>query len=75
MLAKVKRPDAQEVTFKYDALGRRIEKQLGNVFTRWVWDGNVPLHEQGSHYTPDWDEVKKRGLRPGNKVSAHHLGI
>jgi hypothetical protein len=59
MLSKVKRPDAREIFFKYDALGRRIEKQFGNVFTRWVWDGNTPLHEQGSHYTPDWDEVKK----------------
>ena len=46
MLTSVKRPDAKEVTFKYDALGRRIEKQFGNTVTRWVWDGNVPLHEQ-----------------------------
>jgi uncharacterized protein RhaS with RHS repeats len=30
MLAKVKRPDAREIFFKYDALGRRIEKQFGN---------------------------------------------
>jgi RHS repeat-associated protein len=59
MLSKVKRPDGREVLFKYDALGRRIEKQFGNVFTRWVWDDNTPLHEQGSHYTPDWDKVKK----------------
>jgi RHS repeat-associated protein len=29
------------------------------VFTRWVWDGNTPLHEQRSYYTLDWDEVKK----------------
>jgi YD repeat-containing protein len=36
MLVKVKRPDAREIFFKYDALGRRIEKQFGNVFTRWV---------------------------------------
>jgi RHS repeat-associated protein len=59
MLSKVKRPDATEVSFRYDALGRRIEKQFGRVFTRWVWDGNTPLHEQRSYYTLDWDEVKK----------------
>ena len=46
MLVKVNRPDAKEVTFKYDALGRRIEKQFADKVTRWVWDGNVPLHEQ-----------------------------
>jgi len=59
MLAKVKRPDAREVTFTYDALGRRLEKEFGGAVTRWVWDGNVPLHEQRSDYRRDWDGVKK----------------
>ena len=45
MLAKVTRPDHRTVTFKYDALGRRIEKCFNNTTTRWIWDGNVPLHE------------------------------
>ena len=45
MLAKVTRPDHRTVTFKYDALGRRIEKCFNNTTTKWVWDGNVPLHE------------------------------
>ena len=45
MLARVKRPDAKEVTFRYDALGRRIEKRFNNNVTHWLWDGNVPLHE------------------------------
>jgi RHS repeat-associated protein len=49
MLVKVKRLDARETFFKYDALGRRIDTQCGNV----------PLHEQGPHYTLDWDEIKK----------------
>ena len=44
MLEEVVRPDGIMVRFKYDALGRRIEKQLFNRKTRWVWDGNVPLH-------------------------------
>ncbi|MBC9909424.1 RHS repeat-associated core domain-containing protein [Chitinophaga varians] len=45
MLKNVTRPDGKTVSFKYDALGRRIEKQYGGQLTRFVWDGNVPLHE------------------------------
>jgi RHS repeat-associated protein len=45
MLQKVIRPDKAEVTFKYDALGRRIEKRYKKTITKWVWDGNKPLHE------------------------------
>ncbi len=44
-LARVLRPDGSEVTFGYDALGRRVGKQWREKRTRWVWDGNVPLHE------------------------------
>ena len=45
MLSSVLRPNREEVSFKYDALGRRIEKTFGGRSTRWIWDGNVPLHE------------------------------
>jgi RHS repeat-associated protein len=45
MLQKVTRPDGKEVTLKYDALGRRTEKCFNGLVTRWIWDGNVPLHE------------------------------
>jgi len=45
MLAKVIRPDGQEVTFGYDALGRRIWKKYRGKTTQWIWDGNVPVHE------------------------------
>jgi RHS repeat-associated protein len=45
MLQKVIRPDSKEVAFKYDALGRRTEKCFNKTITRWLWDGNVPLHE------------------------------
>jgi len=45
MLAKVTRPDGTEVTFAYDALGRRIHKTYRGQTTHWVWDGNTPLHE------------------------------
>ena len=49
MLSRVVRPDSKEVSFAYDALGRRTEKTYEGVTTHFVWDGNVPLHE--------WQEV------------------
>ena len=45
MLARVVRPDGKEVSFAYDALGRRICKTYAGTTTHFVWDGNVPLHE------------------------------
>jgi len=45
MLASVIRPNRDEVSFKYDALGRRIEKTYAGQSTRWLWNGNVPIHE------------------------------
>ncbi len=45
MMAKVMKPDNTEVTFKYDALGRRIEKCSEGRATHFVWDGNTILHE------------------------------
>ena len=49
MLVKVVRPDKDEVTFTYDALGRRLSKQYKNTITKFIWDGNVPLHEWKEH--------------------------
>lgn len=45
MLKKVIRPDGKDVCFEYDALGRRISKTFDKKITRWLWNGNVPLHE------------------------------
>ncbi len=47
MLGKVKRPDGSKISCKYDALGRRTAKinEASQEITRFVWDGNVPLHE------------------------------
>jgi RHS repeat-associated protein len=45
MLKQVIRPDGNEVSFEYDALGRRTAKIYNDYITRWVWDGNTPLHE------------------------------
>ncbi|GAA3508857.1 DUF6531 domain-containing protein [Aquimarina addita] len=45
MLEQVIRPDGHKVTFTYDALGRRLSKTFKNTITKWLWDGNIPLHE------------------------------
>lgn len=45
MLRRVVRPDGRTVDFCYDALGRRTTKRYFGKITRWVWDGNVPVHE------------------------------
>ena len=44
-LAQITRPDGYAVSFAYDALGRRVSKRFRGKVTRWVWDGNQPLHE------------------------------
>ncbi|MEM6290962.1 MAG: DUF6531 domain-containing protein [Myxococcota bacterium] len=44
-LVHVDTPRCTAVSFRYDAFGRRVEKNANGVITRWVWDGNVPLHE------------------------------
>ena len=45
MLRSVTRPDGKTITFKYDALGRRIEKVFDGRVYRYFWDGDVILHE------------------------------
>jgi len=45
MLKNVKKPDGSVVEFEYDALGRRTAKTHQEKVTRFVWDGNVLLHE------------------------------
>jgi RHS repeat-associated protein len=44
-LVEVERPDGKKLGLAYDALGRRIKKTFEGKTTRWVWDGDVPLHE------------------------------
>ena len=59
-LREVVRPDGQPVTFTYDALGRRISKTFQGITTRWLWDGNAPLHEWREDVTaplPDKNEI------------------
>ncbi|RYF75401.1 MAG: hypothetical protein EOO39_07000, partial [Cytophagaceae bacterium] len=45
MLDRVIRPDGAEVSFEYDALGRRVSKRFKGKVTHWVWEWNKPLHE------------------------------
>ena len=45
MLGSVTRPDGKVVMFKYDALGRRMEKTFNGRVHRYLWDGDVILHE------------------------------
>ena len=45
MLRSVTRPNGKTVTFKYDALDRRIEKVFDGRVYRYLWDGDVILHE------------------------------
>ncbi len=38
-------PDGAKTDFEYDALGRRTAKITHQTITRYLWDGNVLLHE------------------------------
>ncbi|MFD1602892.1 DUF6531 domain-containing protein [Flavobacterium artemisiae] len=45
ILESITNPDGKIVSFEYDALGRRTAKIAGNEINRYVWDGNVLIHE------------------------------
>ena len=57
MLRSVTRPDGKTVTFKYDALGRRKEKRFDGKIHRYLWDGNVVLHEWAYAETDSPQEI------------------
>ncbi|ANH81768.1 hypothetical protein A8C56_12945 [Niabella ginsenosidivorans] len=75
LLRKVINPGGKEIEFFYDPLGRRIAKiaydknarfyeENTGVVTRWVWDGNVPLHEwkyEGTY--PPKKSVDEEGIK------------
>lgn len=48
MLRSVLSPNKVYVQFKHDALERRIAKIVGDTIYRYIWDGDVRLHER--HY-------------------------
>ena len=45
-LSSVHCPDGATWTYRYDALGRRVAKEGPRENRRYVWDGEVLLHEQ-----------------------------
>lgn len=45
MLKTVTTPEGKKIRFEYDALGRRTAKIAGDKIYRYIWDGNVLLHE------------------------------
>ena len=45
LMEKVVRPDGKEVNFAYDPLGRRISKEFDKIITKYLWDGNLIVHE------------------------------
>jgi RHS repeat-associated protein len=82
MLGRVTGPDGAELVFSYDALGRRVGKRSAEGETRFVWDGDVVLHELRSdrppvtwYHLPDSFtpavEVSRSGVRA---VVSDHLG-
>jgi len=93
MLAKVThtapRQEAIETSFKYDSLGRRVEKStiVGSVenentpntatsakTTTFIWDGNNPIHEIRNEETTTW--VFNDGFVPVAKVTKdNHYSI
>ncbi len=92
LLSSVDRPDGKRVQFEYDAFARRTLKTLVTVDkdgtelieaqTRFVWDGNVVVHEvdtQGEVTTWHWEPgtftpvAKERGDRRWT-IASDHLG-
>ena len=67
MLRAVTRPDSSEVTFEYDALGRRIKKHYRGQTTSWIWDGNVPLHE--------WVDGKLQPLQTPDAIPSYPIPL
>ena len=45
MLSKITNPHGGEIEFSYDPLGRRTAKTVKEKVVRYVWSGNVLLHE------------------------------
>jgi RHS repeat-associated protein len=49
-LVSVTLPDGTAVSYRYDGIGRRIEKNVGGVVTRWIYDGrDILLELDGSN--------------------------
>jgi RHS repeat-associated protein len=71
LLARVTRPNGHTVEFTYDALARRIAKLYRGKTTRWIWDGNVPLHEWVERAAEAVDEDFSVPAREEDSVAAN----
>jgi RHS repeat-associated protein len=74
MLQQVTNPGGVTTQFHYDPLGRRIAKTHKNTVTRWVWDGNVPLHEwkyEGGY--PPQSNINESGTITATKEPVENL--
>ncbi|MFY0519801.1 RHS repeat domain-containing protein [Lysinibacillus sp. UGB7] len=75
MMSKVIKPDKTEVTFKYDSLGRRIEKSSDDKTIQFVWDGNTILHEYSENDSAELENdnlvtwVFNDGFVPSAKIT------
>ena len=45
LMGSVTRPDGKDVTFAYDAVGRRISKRFDGRTNKFLWDANKIMHE------------------------------
>ncbi|NLU95162.1 DUF6531 domain-containing protein [Chitinophaga sp. Ak27] len=71
LLHQVITPVGNEIIFSYDPLGRRIAKvnKRKEQVTRWLWNGNVPLHEwqYSGDYPPHLKAVTDGELQQGEE--------
>jgi len=70
MLARVVRPKGHVVEFGYDPLARRTFKKYRGKTTKWIWDGNVPLHEWVERDADTVDEDFARAPGEADAVAA-----
>lgn len=70
-LTQVTKPDGQTITYKYDALGRRIERSKGGLWTRFTYDGaDVVLDRSSDGSTVEYTN----GLGIDDKLSQRSNG-
>jgi RHS repeat-associated protein len=75
MLVRVVRPNGHAVEFTYDALARRLSKSYRGKTTRWIWDGNVPLHEWVERAPDAVDEDFASREREEDSVAANERAL
>lgn len=71
-LVAVQRPDGARVVFRYDALGRRIEKRSGDEVTRYRWDGDDLIAACPGDGEAVWWVFGDESYAPLARVDAQH---